>query len=59
MVYKVIMDLKILCPYCNAVFTGEMEHQFDDGMGCDSCGSTDNCEIEIRCTNCEKVIYKK
>lgn len=55
-------DLKILCSFCNAVWTAEMIEELEDnGSGCDSCGygSGVTGEITINCSNCNRVVYKK
>lgn len=55
-------ELKILCPFCNQQYTATMINElFGIGGGCESCGNgaevTGN--IDIRCDNCEKIVYRK
>ena len=52
---------KIICPFCNAPYTAEMEIDLEDSMdGCETCGPDPvELKIEINCSNCKKVIYTK
>lgn len=53
---------KILCPYCSKPYTAEMEVElFGGGGGCETCGYGSECStrIEIKCTNCKKIVYIK
>lgn len=54
-------DFKILCPYCNAPYTAEMKNELEYSSGCDTCGygSEKISTVEIHCTNCKKLVYKK
>ncbi len=53
--------LKILCPFCNKEWTAEMLIQMEDaGIGCSSCYIPHiKGKIEIRCDNCQKIVYIK
>ena len=54
--------LNILCPYCNAVWTAQMEEDLHGiSSGCDSCGygSSASVKIEIKCDNCKRIVYVK
>lgn len=54
--------LNILCPYCNAVWTAEMETELNGvSAGCDTCGygETASVRVEIRCSKCSKIVYVK
>lgn len=54
------MTFEILCPFCSAVFSGSMEEQLTYSAGCPTCGDGDlDGSINIYCTNCKKLIYKK
>ena len=51
--------LKPKCPYCNALWTDDMiKLEVNKGGGCDTCGTPDTV-LEIKCSNCQKLIYKK
>ena len=51
---------KMICPYCNAQFTPNMDLDFDFSMGSEWTGMYgENVEVEIRCEKCKKLIYKK
>lgn len=52
-------DFKIICPFCNAAYTAEMELELDRGSGCPSCGSDPEATVEIKCTNCQRIVYRK
>ena len=55
-------ELKILCIWCNAVWTAEMElKELWASQGCSSCGygNEGGAKIEITCGNCGKVVYQK
>lgn len=54
-------ELKILCPYCSNPYTAEMLVELEDkGSGCESCYiSNPTAAIEIKCSNCKKLVYKK
>jgi len=51
--------LKILCPYCSAQFTAEMEQDLADSSGCPTCGPIIEGTIDIYCSNCKKLVYRK
>ena len=51
--------LKILCPFCNACYTAKMLHELDISMMCDTCGGEVEGKIEIKCSNCERIVYAK
>ena len=56
------MNVKILCPYCNAEWTPKMETDlaFSQGSYTTGCiGSKIYGDISIYCDNCKKLIYKK
>lgn len=52
---------KILCPYCNSPYDARMIAEIEfSGYGCDTCGpSSPDGALEIYCTNCKKLVYKK
>lgn len=50
---------KIICPFCNAPYTAEMEDNLYTTGGCDTCGSEINGSMDIICSNCKKIVYKK
>lgn len=52
---------KILCPYCNSPYTAKMLVDLEEyGAGCETCGpESADLSLEIRCTNCNKLVYKK
>ena len=55
-------ELTILCPFCNAPYTADMTEQLDAiGEGCPTCnhGATATTTVEIACSNCERVVYRK
>lgn len=55
-------ELNILCPYCNSIWTAEMEDDLKDiGTKWDTCGNTVEVvgKLIIKCNNCKKVIYIK
>ena len=55
-------ELKILCPYCNATWTAEMEAELiASSAGCDTCGygAYTEYEITIKCQNCQRTVYTK
>lgn len=57
---KTMDELKILCPFCNALYTAKMIEQLTASMGCETCGNGYvNGEIKIECSNCKKVVYVK
>jgi len=52
--------LKILCPYCNEVWTAKMLTDFDYCMGSEWTGIyAERVSVEIYCKNCKKLVYKK
>lgn len=53
-------ELKILCPFCSAVYTAEMLDDLYSSGGCETCGCGGIWgEITIECANCKRVVYKK
>lgn len=52
-------EFKILCPFCNAPYTAVMKDDLGLAGGCTSCGSWIDGSIEIYCSNCKKLVYKK
>ena len=55
-------NLKILCPYCNAPYTAEMLETLDICEGSytpDCVGSTIRGKIDIHCSKCKKLVYRK
>lgn len=53
-------ELKIICPYCNAPYTATMETDFDYSRGSEETGIYgEEITIEIFCSNCKKLVYKK
>lgn len=54
-------EIKILCPFCNVPYTADMLIDLEDGdSGCDTCGhGAASLKIEIKCSNCQKVVYVK
>lgn len=54
--------LKIVCVYCNAEWTAEMNLGYASASdGCDTCGhgASVSVEVIITCANCGRVVYKK
>lgn len=53
-------ELKIICPFCNAPYTAEMEANFNIGEGCETCRSG-SCSgtVDVICSNCKKLVYSK
>lgn len=52
-------ELKILCPFCNAVYTAEMLEDLDAAGGCPTCSVGISGEIVIKCDHCKKIVYVK
>ena len=55
-------EFKIICPFCNKEYTADMKTDLESSIeGCETCGqwSEINGCIEIKCSNCKKVVYKK
>ena len=55
-------NLKILCPYCNAPYTAEMLETLDICEGSytpDCVGSKIIGKIDINCSKCKKLVYRK
>ncbi|KKT20023.1 MAG: hypothetical protein UW07_C0044G0007 [Candidatus Nomurabacteria bacterium GW2011_GWF2_43_8] len=55
-------ELTIICPFCNASYTSEMEEELKNCEDEDSNGTNFSSivgEITIKCSNCKKVVYKK
>lgn len=54
------IDLKIVCPFCNAPYTAKMETSFDYCCGSEMTGIYgEEVGVEIYCSNCNKLVYKK
>lgn len=53
--------LTILCPYCDAPFTAQMLVDLEESaISCYTCGpESANLKIEIKCSNCQRLVYKK
>ncbi len=52
--------LKIICPFCNAPYTAEMEEDLFLTGGCPTCDYKDySGTIDIICNNCKKIVYSK
>lgn len=52
-------ELKILCPYCNSVWTAEMIAELNYSSCIhNSCDRGDG-EVKIVCSNCKKIVYIK
>jgi hypothetical protein len=57
---KTEQEFKIVCPFCNAAFTAEMETDLDSSMSCETCGPGPvEGTIDVICTNCKKLVYRK
>jgi hypothetical protein len=53
-------ELKILCPFCNAVWDSKMEIDYSISSGSELTGSwMDELKVEIYCSNCGKLVYTK
>jgi len=52
-------ELKIVCPFCNAPYTAEMEDDLYIAGNCETCCTGVTGSITINCSNCKKVVYKK
>lgn len=52
-------ELNIVCPFCNAPFTGSMQFDLSIAGGCETCGSDIEGSVDIYCSNCKKLVYKK
>ncbi len=55
-------ELVVLCIYCNKPWTAEMKMtELSSSGGCDTCGygKEYNYCVEIYCTHCGKLVYKK
>ena len=53
--------LNIICPFCNQQYTGEMKEALYSSDGCDTCGFGSEAygTIDIICSNCKKLVYRK
>lgn len=51
----------IQCPFCSAPYDANMLIQLEEGAyGCQTCGpDSSNLVIEIFCSKCKKLVYKK
>jgi ribosomal protein L37E len=59
---KEINEVKMICAYCNSEFTPEMEMDYYViSEGCDTCGYGRKVSktVEITCSSCGRVVYKK
>ena len=54
-------QFEIQCPFCSKAYTAEMLVQLEDSQwGCETCGpESAYLKIEIRCSNCKKIVYAK
>lgn len=55
-------ELKILCPFCNAPYTAEMEEHLrwaSEATSPSGYGAGAGITITITCSNCKRVVYKK
>lgn len=54
-------ELRILCVFCNAPWTAKMVEDLYVTQGCDTCGYGAGVygSIEVICTNCSRVVYRK
>lgn len=55
-------DLKVLCPYCNAVWTAEMLADLESTTVYDTFGESAGPArgiIDIHCSKCGRLIYRK
>jgi hypothetical protein len=55
-------EAKMICPYCNAEFSPEMNAKIEETFeGCDTCGYGKGADftIDIYCSKCYKLVYKK
>ena len=50
---------KIVCPFCRAAFTAKMEDDLMACSDCDTCGGYIQGTIDIICSNCNKLVYRK
>lgn len=57
-----VKEARMICPYCSMEFSPEMESKYiSSSEGCDTCGygASTTVSIEIHCTFCDKLVYKK
>ena len=55
-------EIKILCPFCNAEWTAEMDTELESyNAGCETCGygAEATFSVTIRCSNCNRIVYRK
>lgn len=55
-------ELKILCPFCGAPYDAQMRRTLEvESLGACSCGAWSQHvdTIDITCTNCGKLVYRK
>lgn len=55
-------EFRVLCPYCDKPYTDEMTKQLVAAGLCETCGTGLTPEtkyIDIKCGNCNKIIYRK
>jgi len=53
---------KIMCPFCNEVLPPTVEDEISGTSGgCDTCGygAGGNVTVEVFCSKCKRLIYKK
>lgn len=55
------LPFKMICPFCSAEYTPQMEAEIEEGMSvCESCGPDPATGvITILCAKCGRVVYKK
>lgn len=49
----------VYCPNCKKVTEGQLEHDLDIIFACDSCGDDNECTIQIKCKDCDNVIFAR
>jgi len=53
-------ELKILCPYCDAVWDARMEMDYEYCCGSEYTGVYgEEKSVQIYCSNCKKLVYQK
>ncbi len=54
-------NFKIVCPFCSEPYDAEMMIDLEEHSGgCETCGpESADLKIEIKCSNCKKVVYVK
>jgi hypothetical protein len=51
--------LKILCIYCKKPWDAKMKLDYNITTTCDTCGTSGEFFVEVYCSNCKKLVYKK